>query len=275
MHTVSANGADIPAIGLGTWAVRGESGARIVAEALAAGYRHIDTAASYGNEEAVGEGVRASGIPRDRIFVVTKIPRDSLAEGASQRSIEGSLKRLRFDYVDLALIHWPNMRMPIADQIQPLCEIKRRGLARHIGVSNFSASLVGEAWAAASEPLAANQCEYHPYLNQDRVLAVCGRLGMAFTAYCPLGRGIGFTEPAIAAPARAKGRTSAQIVLRWHLQQPGVVAIPKSSDPMRLRENLDVFDFALSDAEMAAITALTMTHRERICDAGPPHSWDD
>jgi diketogulonate reductase-like aldo/keto reductase len=275
MQTVSSHGAEIPAIGLGTWNIRGEWGARVAAEALAVGYRHIDTAASYGNEEAIGDGVRASGVPREEIFIVTKIPRESLADGASQRSIEGSLRRLGFDYVDLALIHWPNMRMSIADQIAPLNDVKRRGLARHIGLSNFNSSLVEEAVAASKEPLVANQCEYHPYLNQDRVLAACRRHGIAFTSYCPLGRDIAFEETAIAGTARTKGRTPAQVVLRWQLQQRGVVPIPKTSNPQRLRENLDVFDFSLSDAEMEAISALTLTHHERICGASPPHRWDD
>ena len=162
LQYVSAHGATIPAIGLGTWALRGAECARVVAEAIAAGYRHIDTAASYGNEEAVGAGIRASGIDRAELFLTTKVPESSLAEGACQRSVEASLGRLGLDHVDLILIHWPNRRMSAAEMIKPLVDVKRRGLARHIGLSNFNVALLEEAWQATSEPIVANQCEYHP-----------------------------------------------------------------------------------------------------------------
>jgi diketogulonate reductase-like aldo/keto reductase len=274
MQTVHANGAEIPAIGLGTWTLRGRECARAVADALAAGYRHIDTAANYGNEEAVGEGIRASGIARGEIFVTTKIPPDSLADGPCQRSVEASLRRLGLDRVDLVLIHWPNERLSAAAMMRPLNDVKRRGLARHIGVSNFTVKLLAEACEATEEPLVANQCECHPYLNQDRLLAACREKGIAFVAYCPLGRRGAFNEPAIAGIARRKDRTPAQVVLRWHLQQ-GVAAIPRSSNPARIRENLAVFDFSLSEAEMASISALTRTHHHRICDFGFSPGWDE
>ena len=273
MHSVSANGAEIPAIGLGTWTLRGDACARTVAEAIRAGYRHIDTAVDYGNEAAVGEGIRASGVPRDALFVTTKIPAESLADGDSQRCVEASLRRLGLDRVDLVLIHWPSRRLSVAETIRPLNDAKRRGLTRHIGVSNFTVALLAEAWAATKEPLVANQCEYHPYLNQDRVLAACRARGMAFTAYCPLGRTMVFDEPVIAGLAARKARTPAQIVLRWEVQQ-GVVPIPKSGNRERIRENLDVFGFTLDEAEMASISALTKTHHQRICDFGFSPKWD-
>jgi diketogulonate reductase-like aldo/keto reductase len=269
---VSAHGAAIPAIGLGTWALRGAECARVVAEAIASGYRHIDTAASYGNEEAVGAGIGASGIDRKELFVTTKVPEGSLAEGACQRSVEASLARLGLAQVDLVLIHWPNRRMSAAEMMQPLCAVKRQGLARHIGVSNFNVALLQDAWRATSEPIVANQCEYHPHLNQDRLLAACRTAGTAFVSYCPLGRAMAFAEPAIAKLAQAKGRTAAQIVLRWQVQQAGVAAIPKTRSAARLKENLDVFGFTLSDAEMASISALTV-RQDRICDASWPR-WD-
>jgi diketogulonate reductase-like aldo/keto reductase len=162
--------------------------------------------------------------------------------------------------------------MSAADMIRPLCDVKRRGLARHIGLSNFNVALLEEAWQATSEPIVANQCEYHPHLNQDRVIAVCRKAGTALVAYCPLGRAKAFAEPAVASLARAKERTPAQIVLRWHLQQSGVAAIPKTRSAARLKENLDVFGFTLSDAEMSSISALTVRH-DRICDASWPR-WD-
>ena len=188
MQYVSANGAEIPAIGFGTWTLRGSAGAKAVAEAVGIGYRHIDTAAGYGNETEVGEGIRASGVPRSEIFLTTKVQPENLADGVFQKTVEGSLKRLRMDQVDLVLIHWPSQHLAVADTIRPLNDVKRRGLTRHIGVSNFTLPLLAEAWAATSEPLVTNQCEYHPYLNQDRVLAACRAKGMSFTAYAPLGR---------------------------------------------------------------------------------------
>jgi diketogulonate reductase-like aldo/keto reductase len=252
--------------------LRGTECARVVAEAIGVGYRHIDTAAGYGNEGAVGEGIRSSGIDRGELFITTKVPESSLSDGACQRAVEGSLARLRLDQVDLVLIHWPNRRMSAAEMIGPLGEVKRRGLARHIGVSNFNVTLLEEAWQATSEPIVANQCEYHPHLNQDRLLAACRKAGTAFIAYCPLGRASVFSEPAIVGLAREKGRTPAEVVLRWHIQQQGVAAIPKTRSLERLKENLDISDFALSPAEMTAISALTKRH-DRICDAGWPR-WD-
>ena len=178
------------------------------------------------------------------------------------------------DQVDLVLIHWPSQRLAVADTIRPLNDVKRRGLTRHIGVSNFTIPLLSEAWAATSEPLVTNQCEYHPYLNQDRVIAACRDKGMSFTAYAPLGRRRVIDEPAIVEIAGRRGKTPAQIVLRWEIQQPGVLAIPKSSRPSRMRENLAVFDFSLNDAEMTAISAISRTHHERICDFGFSPVWD-
>jgi diketogulonate reductase-like aldo/keto reductase len=274
MQHVAANGAEIPAIGFGTWRLSGRECATAVAEAIRVGYRHIDTAANYGNEEAVGEGIRASGVDRDEIFVTTKIPQDSLADGPCQRSAEASLKRLGLDEVDLILIHWPSPRLSAAAMMAPLNEVKRRGLARHIGVSNFTTRLVAESWKATEEPLVANQCEYHPYLNQDRVIAACREHGMAFIAYCPLGRQRALNEPAISAIAKAKGCTPAQVVLRWETQQ-GLAVIPKSAHAARIAENFALLDFSLSDDEMAAVSGLTRSHRERICDFGFSPQWDD
>jgi diketogulonate reductase-like aldo/keto reductase len=253
---VEANGARIPAIGLGTWRLAGEAGSSAVQHALAVGYRHIDTAAMYDNEEAVGEGLRASGLPRDDIFVTTKVWYTDIAPGDLQRSAEASLKRLGLDAVDLLLIHWPNPDIPLRDSMQALAEVRRRGLARHIGISNFSARRVDAAVAACPEPLVANQCEYHPYLNQDAVRAACARHGLAFTSYCPLGKGDLVNEPVVRAIAAAHGKTPAQVVLRWHVQQPKTVAIPKSGNPDRIAENLAAFDFALGEDEMRRLSAL-------------------
>ena len=274
MHHVSGNGADIPVIGLGTWDLRGETATRSVATALGAGYRHIDTASSYDNGEAVGEGLRIGGVPRGDVFLTTKVWPTDIAEGDLQRSVEASLKHLAVDYVDLALIHWPSKTVPLAASIKALNEVHARGLARNIGVSNFTVALVEEAVALSDRPLACNQVEYHPYLAQDRVLAACRRHGLAFVSYCPLASGSDpFAQPAIVDAATAHGKTPAQITLRWHIQQESVVAIPRSRNDARIGENFDVFDFELTDAEMAAINALR-PRRLRICDNEFSPGWD-
>ena len=270
---VKANGAEIPAIGLGTWQLRGEEGAAAVKSALEAGYRHIDTAAMYGNEEAVGEGLRASGVARDEVFVTTKVWPEDLAPADLRRSAEASLKRLGLSQVDLLLIHWPNAAIPLAGTIRALCEAKRAGLSRHIGVANFTVRLLDEAVSLADEPIVANQCEYHPYLDQSLVRAECRKHGAAFVSYCPIGKAQVLSEPAIQAIAKAHRRTPAQIVLRWQVQQPGVVAIPKSGDPQRQRENFSVFDFGLTDEEMAAICGLARPGGRMVTPAWSPH-WD-
>lgn len=274
MHNVSGNGAEIPAIGLGTWTLRDDAATRLVAGALEAGYRHIDTAAAYENEAAVGAGLRASGVARDAIFLTTKVWPTEIGAGDLQRSVEASLERLGVDRVDLALIHWPSKTVPLAESIAALNEVRARGLARHIGVSNFPVALIEAAVALSEQPLACNQVEYHPFLNQDPVLSACRKHGLAVVSYCPLARGAELPAQAPVAEAAARhGKTPAQIVLRWHVQQDGVAAIPRSSDPGRIRENLEVFDFALEADEMAAIDALR-SRGLRICDFEFSPDWD-
>jgi len=253
---VSANGAAIPALGFGTWPLKGEAGIAAVSEALDAGYRHIDTAALYENEREVGEAIAGHVVPRGDIFLTTKVWHTDLDHDALIASAEASLARLGVDQVDLLLIHWPSADIPIAEQVGNLCDAKRRGLARHIGVSNFPSRMVDEAVAAADEPLVANQVEYHPFLDQSAVLAACRRHDLALTAYSPIARGRVSDNPVIQAIARDKGKSETQIALRWLIQQPGVVAIPKSADPGRIRANMAIADFVLTDEEMAQISAL-------------------
>ncbi len=274
MQRVSGNGAEIPAIGLGTWTLRDDAAAKLVAGALQAGYRHIDTATAYENEAAVGEGLRASGVPRDEIFLTTKVWPTDIAGGELQRSVEGSLKRLGVDQVDLALIHWPSKTVPLAESIAALNQVRARGLARDIGVSNFSVALLEAAVALSEYPLACNQVEHHPFLNQDRVMAACRKHGLAVVSYCPLARGTElFAQGPVTEAAARHGKTPAQVVLRWHVQQDGVAAIPRSSHPDRIRENLEVFDFALDAGEVAAIDALR-PRALRICDFEFSPEWD-
>jgi diketogulonate reductase-like aldo/keto reductase len=274
MHNIAANGADIPALGLGTWTLKGAECTGMVAEALKLGYRHVDTATAYDNEEAVGAGIRTSGVARGDIFLTTKIWHTDLAPGDFRRSTESSLKRLGVDHVDLLLIHWPNPEVPLADTVGALDEARANGLTRHIGVSNFPTALLAEATRLSHAPLVVDQVEYHPSLGQSKVHAACRAAGMAMVSYCPLHRGGDLlSEKAVLDAAKAHGRTPGQIVLRWHVQQEGVVAIPRTTKKARLKENLDIFDFALSDAEMQAISALTRAG-SRLCDFRFSPKWD-
>lgn len=268
-----ANGARIPRIGLGTFRLAGEACTTAVEAALAAGYRHLDTATMYGNEAEVGAGLKASGVDRDEVFVTTKVWLDDIAPGDLERSAEQSLARLGLSAVDLLLIHWPSTAVPLADSTAALCHAKRRGLARHIGVSNYTAGMLDETVRLASEPLVALQVEYHPYLDQAAVKAACARHGLALTAYCPLGQGRLLADPAVTAIAARHGVAASQVVLRWHAQQPGIVAIPKSATPSRITANLDVFGFALAPDEMAALSGLARPDG-RVVDPAFAPDWD-
>ena len=272
--TVNKNGARIPKIGLGTWELRGEACSEIVRAALNLGYTHIDTAQGYANEEAVGEGLVASGVPREAVFITTKVQPQRMGDGDLQRSVEESLKKLRVDQIDLLLLHWPNPQIPLADSIRALCEVKRRGLVRHIGLSNFTSKRLDEAWHLTNEQLVAEQIEYHPYLNQTKMLSALRKRGMAVTAYCPIALGKVVGDPVIEAIGAAHGRSAAQIALRWLVQQPDVIAIPRSSKPARLAENLAVFDFSLSESEMAQMSALTKPGQRLINEPQWVPEWD-
>lgn len=271
--SVRANGADIPAIGLGTGGLRGEAGIRAMHAALDCGYRLFDTAAMYGNEAEVGEAIHSHSVAREEVCVITKVLPADVADGPLQKSAEASLKRLRMEQVDLLLIHWPNPDAPFAEQIRALCDAKKRGLARHIGVSNFPPRYVEAAVALADEPLVTNQVERHPHFVQSELYAVCARHGLSLMCYAPTGRGTLLADPVIAALARDKGKTPAQIVLRWHVQQPMNIAIPKSTNPRHIAENIAVFDFALTAAEEARITALSRPDGRRVAP-WVPLDWD-
>jgi diketogulonate reductase-like aldo/keto reductase len=270
---VETNGAKIPAIGLGTFLMQGETATKAVVAALQSGYRHIDTAEMYGNEREVGEGLRAGGVPRDDVFVTTKVWWENLEGGALVRAAEGSLEKLGLDHVDLLLIHWPKPGGALEDWIPELCRAKREGLTRHIGVSNFPVALLDRAVAASDEPLVTNQVEYHPYLDQTKLREACRRHGIALTAYCPLGRAGVLDEPVLRAIAERHGKTVSQVVLRWHIQQPGTIAIPKSGTPKHIAENIDIVDFELSEDEMARISALSRPDGRVVNPGFAPH-WD-
>ena len=275
MHHVNANGAAIPALGLGTFTLKGTDCVDMVSSAIEVGYRHLDTAAMYGNEAEVGEGLRQSAIARDEVFVTTKVWWEDLRADDLRRSAEASLAKLKLDSVDLLLVHWPNPAIPLSDTLPALARLKQEGLARNIGVSNFTTKLLAEALELCPEPLVANQVEYHPYLDQTKVYAACRAAGMAMVSYCPLHRGGGLlSEAAVRSAADAHGKTPGQIVLRWHVQQDGVVAIPRTSRIERLEENFSIFDFELTGDEMAAISQLA-GKGSRICDFDFSPRWDD
>lgn len=274
MYSVKANGAEIPALGFGTWTLSGARCERLVETALAVGYRHVDTAIMYGNEAEVGRAVAESGVPRDELFLTTKVWYTDIGAGDLERAAEASLGRLGVDHVDLLLIHWPNPEIPLADSIGALNRARERGLTRHIGVSNFTIGLLEKACALSGAPFACNQVESHPFLDQRRIHAACQAHGMAMTAYAPLGRGgaVLRADP-IRAAAERHGRSPAQIVLRWHVQQEGVVCIPRTSRIERVSENAQIFDFELSPSDMEAIGALRSAN-QRICDFAFSPEWD-
>lgn len=273
IHAVKANGAEIPAIGLGTWDLRDDVCVQRVAEALDMGCRHVDTAAMYDNENAVGDGMRASGVAREDVFLTTKVWHDSAGDGPLQRSVESSLGRLGLDYADLVLMHWPDPDTPIAETMGALADVKRRGLARHIGVSNFTVDLLRKAVAVSEEPIVANQVEYHPFLDQSPVLAECARHDIALTAYSPLAKGQVFANPVLGEIAKAHDRSAGQIALRWLVQQKGVIAIPRSSRTDRIAEFIAVGDFELSDEDMTRISALA-SPSGRLVDFDFAPDWD-
>lgn len=251
----SAHGASIPAVGFGTSPLTGAVPTEAVLAALKAGYRHIDTARKYGTEPEVGEAIRASGVPRAGIFLTTKVSHEYLRADDFARSVDQSLAALQVDYVDLLMVHWPNPAIALSETMPALAKAKRAGLARHIGVANFNITLLDEAIARCPEPLVALQAEYHPYLDQTKLLNAVRERGLVYVAYCPLGRGRLFDDPVLAEIAAARGRSIAQVALRWLLQQE-VASIPYSSNPQRIADNFKVFDFELSDDEMSRISAL-------------------
>jgi 2,5-diketo-D-gluconate reductase B len=271
MRTVEAKGFKIPTVGLGTWALRGRDCVRLTEQAIRIGYRHIDTAQMYDNEREVGEGVRASGL-RAEVMVTTKVQPTMLAPHDLERSVKESLARLRLDAIDLLLIHWPNPRVPLAETLGAMAKMKREGYTRQIGVSNFTVALLDEANKISSEPLICDQIECHPFLNQDKVISACRSHGMAVVAYSPIARGGAPGNKVLEKIGKAHGKTASQVCLRWLIQQ-GIVVIPRTSRVERLKENFDIFDFELSDAEMREIRGLAHGSG-RIVDWTWSPRWD-
>lgn len=262
----------IPGIGLGTLGNQGDEGAALVEAALAEGYRYIDTGRYYGNEDAVGEGLRRSSVPRDEVLVTTKLLHPKTPPMTDlQAGLDRSLRSLQTDYVDLLLIHWPNPTVSLEWVLGEFEIMREQGRVREFGVSNFPTGLLAEA-IAVSGRVVVNQVEYHPYLGQRRLLDLGRAQGVTLAAHTPLARGALVEEPVLREIAAGRGISAAQVALRWLAQQEGVVAIPGARTVDHLRENLAVLDLTLSEDEMAAIAGLE--RGERIID--PPHApvWD-
>ena len=257
---VEAKGARIPLLGFGTWELRGRVCSRVVEQALRLGYRHVDTAEIYENEREVGEGLHASGIRRNDVFVTTKIWPAHFAPRELKRAARDCLVRLRLSEVDLLLLHWPNLQIPLSETLGALGKVKRDGLARHIGVSNFTVALIEEALQATSEPLVCDQVECHPFLDQSKVIAACRKHGMAVIAYSPIAQGAVRDDEVLVRIGAAHKKTAAQVCLRFLVQQD-IVVIPRTSKVERLSENAAIFDFTLSEQEMADISALARDER--------------
>jgi diketogulonate reductase-like aldo/keto reductase len=253
METVTVHGATVPKVGLGTARMTGRTCRDAVERALELGYRHVDTAQMYDNEDAVGAGIAAANVDRDDVFVTTKVDRGNVAYDDVLSSVDASLDRLDAGYVDLLLIHAPSERVPVAETVEAMNDLQDRGVVRHVGVSNFSVEQVRTATAASETPIVTNQVKYHPFYHQDDLLEFCIDEDVILTAYSPLARGSVADDDRLAEVGDRYGKTGAQVALRWLVQQPNVVAIPKAADGDHLEENLDVFDFALDDDEMRRV----------------------
>jgi len=270
---LNVHGATIPKLGFGTWKLKGEECRKRVKDALDIGYRHVDTAQAYENEEEVGAAIAEHGVPREDIFVTTKVWMDKFADGDLQKSLRESLVRLKMDRVDLALLHWPNPDIDLEETIKALNGAREEGLTQHIGVSNFTTQWLGEATTLSDAPLVTNQCEYHPFIDQTPVLEACRKYEMSFTAYSPIAQAEVFGNDVLKDIARTHAKNEAQVALRWLVQQEDVIAIPRTSDEDHARTNFEVFDFELSEEEMDRIFDLSRPNG-RLIDPEWAPAWD-
>jgi 2,5-diketo-D-gluconate reductase B len=273
-NVVQAGDAAIPALGYGTYGMSPHEVHRVLPAALRAGFRHIDTAQVYGNEAEVGDCIAASGIPRAEVFITTKVWVSNYHPARFALSVDESLRKLKSDYIDLLLLHWPGSDIPLPEQIGALNAVARAGKVRHIGVSNYNRALMADAIRLSEIPLVTNQFEYHPYLNQSLLIDSTLKAGLAVTGYCGMAVGQVLSDPVLKEMAARYGKTIAQIVLRWLVQQDGVVALSRTSRIERLPENLAVFDFEVNAADMAAIHALARPNSRIVNPPGLAPQWD-
>ena len=272
--TVNAGGAKIPVLGFGTYGMSGSQLQNVLVAALQRGFRHIDTAQMYQNEADVGVAIRASGVPRDAIFVTTKVWVGNYIRQRFMASVDESLRRLQTNYIDLLLVHWPCGGAPLEDQIEGLNRAVDSGKVRYIGVSNYNVAMMRAAAALSTRPLVTNQVEYHPFLDQTAVLQQVASGGSSLMAYCGMAVGRVFETQLLKDMAARHGRSVAQIVLRWLIQQPNVVALSRTEKIERLPQNTDIFDFALSDDDMAAIGTLKSPGSRIVNPSHLAPAWD-
>jgi diketogulonate reductase-like aldo/keto reductase len=255
METIHAQGAEVPALGLGTWQLTGQACRETVSTALELGYRHVDTAQAYGNERQVGAGIEDADVDRDELFLVTKLDVRNRTTERVRRSARESLEKLGTDYLDLLLIHQPNIPFlaSLDETLDAMNDLVDEGVVRHIGVSNFPTGMLKRARETSAAPILTDQVQYHPYWDQRKLLTYCQIHDVLLTAYSPLARGGVLDDPLLVTVGNRYGKSPAQVALRWLVQQEGVVTVPKASSPEHLEENLAVFDFELTDEEMARI----------------------
>lgn len=275
MQTVNANGANIPALGFGTFRMPEDDVHRILPQALKLGFRHVDTAQIYKNEAAVGDAIANSGVVRGDIFLTTKVWVDQYKHDDFTRSVDESLKKLKTDYVDLLLLHWPKSDVPLAERIGALNEVRNAGKVRNIGISNFNVELMDESVKLSDAPIANNQIEYHSYLDQTKVIEAARKHGISITAYYLMADGKVPHDEVLKDIGSKHGKTAAQIALRWAVQQPDIIALSKTATESRLSENFDIFDFELSDEEMKAIFALAKKDGRIVNPGHLAPEWDD
>jgi 2,5-diketo-D-gluconate reductase B len=268
--TLTIQGIEIPKLGFGTWQLTGRACTEAVRDALELGYRHVDTARAYGNEAQVGRGMQRAGVDRGEIFLTTKLWYDRLRARQVREQLQGSLRDLGTEYVDLLLVHWPNPGVPLAETLDAMAQLREEGKVRHVGVSNFPSRLVREALELA--PIVCDQVEYHPYLGQPALLELARDRDLMLTAYSPLAHGAVPRDPVLREIGEAHGKSAGQVVLRWLLDQPQVAAVPKASSHEHRAANLDVYDFELSDAERGRIASLQ--RGQRTADPGWAPEWD-
>lgn len=269
---INVNGATIPALGFGTFQLENDTAETMVKAALDAGYRHIDTAQIYKNEEGVGRAIAASDVPREEIFLTTKVWFDKLDKAQFMPSVEESLKKLQTDYVDLLLIHWPNPDVPVEEYIGELMKAQEKGYTKHIGVSNHTTALLDKVLATGAK-IITNQVEYHPFINQDTLNDYLSKNDITLTAYSPIAQGKVMGNDTLKTIGEKYGKNEAQVTLRWMIQQDGVMAIPRSSKEAHMKANLNIFDFELTSEEMQEITALKQDDGRIVSPPFAP-DWD-
>ncbi|MGO4408363.1 aldo/keto reductase [Bosea sp. RAF48] len=273
MDIVKAHGAEIPALGFGVFRMSDAEVERVVPAALEVGFRHFDTAQIYGNEAALGQALQAAGARRDELFLTTKVWVDNYSPTKFTASVEESLDKLKVDRVDLLLLHWPADKVAIADQVAMLNAAQKAGKTRFVGVSNQNIAQMRESAKLSSAPIVTNQVELHPYLDQSKLIVAAKEAGIVLTAYYGMADGAVPRDAALQTIGARYGKSAAQIVLRWLVQQ-GFVALSKTAKPERVAENIAIFDFALSDADMAAITRLARPDGRLVDPPGLAPAWD-